>query len=148
MDTCNISRIAIKKFWSHWLYKFYGVKKAVHSKATLSMCLYLLAVFYFLSLNFLYNTIPLPGPRGARVVKYWGGGVWEKNHRFTWRANQWPIVRETFTLPFLPATFFFLSWTLERLFELTQPPSRAVNMTHFLPSKLKRYKDTVRCVCS
>ena len=39
------------------------------------------------------------------------------------------------------------SRTLEGLFELTQRPSRALDLPRALPPELQRYKDTVRCDC-
>ena len=66
---------------------FTGVKKAVHGKATLSLCLYLLVVFYFLSLNFFVQHNTLTRSRGGKGSQILGGSL-VKNHRFAWRANQ------------------------------------------------------------
>ena len=48
-----------------------------------------------------------------------------------------------YPLPFLPATP--LSWTLERLFELTRRPSWALDSPRALLPELQRNKDAVRC---
>ena len=51
-------------------------------------------------------------------------------------------------LPFLPPTLLSLSWTLERLFELTRSPFRAHDLASYSAFgtvyRLQRYKDTVR----
>ena len=44
--------------------------------------------------------------------------------------------------PFLPATPSSPSWTLEGLFELTQRPSRALNLPRALLPELQKNKDT------
>ena len=50
-----------------------------------------------------------------------------------------------FSLPFLPATSSSSSRTLERLFELTWPPSRALESSNALLPELQRNQDTIRC---
>ena len=50
-----------------------------------------------------------------------------------------------YSLPFLSATLWSPSWTLEGLFELTRRPSRALDSPPALLPELQRYKDTVRC---
>ena len=50
-----------------------------------------------------------------------------------------------FCLLFLPATPLSPSLTLEGFFELTQRPSRALDLPRALLSELQRYKDTVWC---
>ena len=50
-----------------------------------------------------------------------------------------------YSLLFLPATPSSPSRTLEGLFEMTQRPSRGLDLPRALLSELQRYKDTVRC---
>ena len=54
--------------------------------------------------------------------------------------------RKTPHTPILPATSSSPSRTLERLFELTQHPSRALDSPRALLPELQRYKDTIRRV--
>ena len=56
-----------------------------------------------------------------------------------------PSLRKQYSLPFLPATPSSPSRTLERLFELTRRPSRALELPSALLPELQRNKDTVRC---
>ena len=64
-----------------------------------------------------------------------------KNHRFAWRANQWPLVGGNTIL-------FCSSQKLFGLFELTWCPSRALDWPGALLPDLQRYKDTISQVWS
>ena len=57
-----------------------------------------------------------------------------------------PWLGKHYSLMFLPATPSSPSRTLEGLFELTRPPSRALDSPRALLPELQRYKDTVRGV--
>ena len=57
-----------------------------------------------------------------------------------------PSSGKNFSLPFLPATPLSLSWILEGLFELTQRPSRALDLPRTSIPELQIYKGTLSCV--
>ena len=56
-----------------------------------------------------------------------------------WQIND-PSSGKQDSLLFLPATPSFLSWTLEKLFELTRGPSRALALPRTLRPELQRTK--------
>ena len=75
---------------------------------------------------------------GLQAIKYFGG------------PNRWEIINfillgKHHSLLFLSTTPSCPSRTLGGLFEITQPPSRALDLPRVLLLELQRYKDTIRC---
>ena len=58
----------------------------------------------------------------------------------------YPLLGKHYSLPFLPATPSSPSRTLERPFELTGCPSRALALPRALLAELLRNMDTIKCV--
>ena len=66
---------------------------------------------------------------GSQAIKYWGGGQISNKSLFS----------------AVPPSNSLVSVSLERLFELTRRPSRALASPRALLPELQRYKDSVRC---
>ena len=69
-----------------------------------------------------------------------------QNHWFAWRANQWPLVRETLFSSVPPSNSLVSVSDPRRAFWADQRPSWALDSSRALLPELQRYKDTVCCV--